>query len=121
MSWVIKETNKSIPRCVTTEKNTLYFLLYVKLPINAHQVYIIFEGTEYQLIHPAKEIFRKSPKMDFLKNILILPPDIYLIEFTQLTKKPRFRPTLTKNISHLMAIQRFFRPIISKNDASRLI
>ena len=47
MSWVIKETNKSIPRCVTTEKNTLYFLLYVKLPINAHQVYIIFEGTEY--------------------------------------------------------------------------
>ena len=39
------------------------------------------------MIDPAKKIFRKFPKIAFLKNVLILPLDIYLIEFTQLTKK----------------------------------
>ena len=36
-------------------------------------------------------------------------------------KKPCFRPTLTKNISHLMAIQTCLRPIIWKYDAFRWI
>ena len=68
------------------KKKVLRFAQYLKLPIDAYQVYTIFEFTEVYLIHPAKEIFRKFPKMAFLKNVLILPLDIYLLEFTQLTK-----------------------------------
>ena len=64
----------------------MHYLQYLKLPIDAHRVINIFELSDYYLIDPAKKIFRKFPKIDFLKNILILPLDIYLIEFTQLTK-----------------------------------
>ena len=59
---------------------------YLKLRINAYWVIATFEVSEIYLIDPAKEIFRKFPKMDILKNVLILRLDIYLIEFTQLTK-----------------------------------
>ena len=44
-------------------KKVLRFAQYLKLSIDVHQVYIIFEWTEVYLIHPAKEIFRKYPKI----------------------------------------------------------
>ena len=37
-----------------------------------------FKVSDIYLIGPAKKIFRKFPKMDFLKNVLILPPTILL-------------------------------------------
>ena len=43
---VIKEANKSIG-LLLQKKKSLHFFLYLKLPIDAYQVYIIFEGTEY--------------------------------------------------------------------------
>ena len=64
----------------------MHFLLYVMLPIDAYWVIATFEVSEIYLIDPAKEIFRKFPKMNILEFFLILPLDIYLIEFTQLTK-----------------------------------
>ena len=78
MSWVIRETIKKY-RCVTTTEkiNTLHLLQYVKLPINAHRVISIFEVSDCYLIDPAKRIFRKFPKLTFLKNILILPQVFY--------------------------------------------
>ena len=63
--------------CYFTEKKVLRYAQYVKLPIDAHPVYTIFESTEYYLIHPAKEIFRKFPKMIILEFILILPQVFY--------------------------------------------
>ena len=71
---------------VFQKKKSWQFLQYLKLPINAHRVINNFECSGIYLIDPAKEIFRKFPKMVFLKFISILPLDIYLIEFTQLTK-----------------------------------
>ena len=71
---------------INSQKKVLRFAQYVKLPIDAHRVIINFEVSGIYLAHPAKKIFRKFPKMDFLKNVLILPLDIYLVEFTQLTK-----------------------------------
>ena len=64
----------------------MHFLQYLTLPIDAHRDITIFELSDVYLIDPVKKIFRKFPKMAFLKNVLILPLDIYLIEFTQLTK-----------------------------------
>ena len=43
---IIKEANKSIG-LLLQKRNSLHFFLYLKLPIDAYQVYIIFEGTEY--------------------------------------------------------------------------
>ena len=68
------------------KKKVLRFAQYLKLPIDAYWVIATFEVPEIYLIDPAKEIFRKFPKMDILDFFLILPLDIYLIEFTQLTK-----------------------------------
>ena len=59
------------------KKNFLRFGQYLKLPIDAYQVYTNFESTEVYLIHPAKEIFRKFPKMVILKNVLILDQVFY--------------------------------------------
>ena len=59
---------------------------YLKLPIDAYWVIATFEVSEIYLIDPAKEIFRKFPKMDILDFFLILPLDIYLIELTEITK-----------------------------------
>ena len=72
----IKEANNKY-RSVTTEKKSLHFFLYLKLSISVHQVYTIFECSEYYLIHPAKEIFRKFPKMVIFDFILILPHVFY--------------------------------------------
>ena len=68
------------------EKKVLCFVEYAKLPINAYQVYIIFQCTFVCLIHPAKEIFRKFPKMVIFEFILNLPQVFYLVEATQITK-----------------------------------
>ena len=68
------------------KKNMVHFLQYLKLPINAHGVIGNFECIDIYLIHTAKEIFRKFPKIDFLKFILILPQVFYLIELTRLAK-----------------------------------
>ena len=54
------------------KKKVLRFAQYLKLPINAYQVYTNFEWTEVYLIHPAKEIFRKFPKIVIFEFILIL-------------------------------------------------
>jgi hypothetical protein len=75
-------SNMMVPGTLLTyilllQKKVLRFAQYLKLPINVHPVYIIFECREYYLIHPAKEIFRKFPKMVILKNILILPQVFY--------------------------------------------
>ena len=87
----IKETIKNIGALLVViyyrkKIFTLHFLQYVKLPINAYRVIAIFELSEVYLIDPAKKIFRKFPKLDFLKNILILSLKFYYIELTQLTK-----------------------------------
>ena len=42
---VIKEANKSIG-LLLQKKKLLHFFLYLKLPIDAYQVYIIFKGTD---------------------------------------------------------------------------
>ena len=55
----------------------MHSLLYVKLPIDAYRVITIFEFSDIYLIDPAKKIFRKFPKMVFLKNVLILPQVFY--------------------------------------------
>ena len=62
---------------LSQKKKVLCFVQYLKLPIDAYQVYTIFECTEVYLIHPAKEIFRKFPKMVILEFILILPQVFY--------------------------------------------
>ena len=59
------------------KKKVLRFAQYLKLPIDAYQVYTNFESTEVYLIHPAKEIFRKFPKMVILEFFLILPQVFY--------------------------------------------
>ena len=69
--------NHSMYIVCSKKKKVLRFAQYVKLPIDAFQVYIIFEWSEYYLIHPAKEIFRKFPKMVILEFILILPQVFY--------------------------------------------
>ena len=74
------------------------------MAINGYRVINVFKTTNIYLLHPAKKIFRKFPKMDFLKNILILPLDIYLKETDTTDKKTCFMPTLTKIISHLNTI-----------------
>ena len=59
------------------KKIMMHFLLYVKLPIDAYWVITIFEFSDIYLMDPAKKIFRKFPKMVFLKNVLILPQVFY--------------------------------------------
>ena len=54
--------------------------------INGYWVSVIFKVSDIYLIDPAKNNFRKFPKIAFLKNVLILPLDIYLIECTQVAK-----------------------------------
>ena len=39
------------------------------MAINGYRVINVFKTTNIYLLHPAKKIFRKFPKMDFLKNI----------------------------------------------------
>ena len=55
----------------------MHYLLYVKLPIDAYRVIATFEVSEIYLIDPAKEIFRKFPKMVIFEFILILPQVFY--------------------------------------------
>ena len=69
-----------------TEKKVLRYAQYLKLPIDAHQVYTIFECHFVCLISPAKEIFQKFPKMVIFEFILNLPQVFYLVEATQITK-----------------------------------
>ena len=57
-----------------------------KLPIDAYQLSMIFQGKNFYLIHPAKEIFQKFPKMVILEFILILPQVFYLVDSTQVKK-----------------------------------
>ena len=59
------------------KKKVLRFAQYLKLSIDVYQVYTIFECTEVYLIHPAKEIFRKFPKIVIFEFILILPHVFY--------------------------------------------
>ena len=68
-------------------KNMTLKVRYLKLPIGAYRVIIIFEFSDVYLIDTAKKIFRKSPKMVFLKNVLILLHVFYFIDLTTLTKK----------------------------------
>ena len=80
-------SNYAFQMCVILKnKKMILKLQYLKLPIDAYRVIANFEVSEIYLIDPAKEIFRKFPKMDILNFFLILPLDIYLLEFTQLTK-----------------------------------
>ena len=56
----------------------------VMMAINGYPLIDIFECTEYQLIHLAKKIFRKFPKIAFLEFILILPQVFYLVDSTEI-------------------------------------
>ena len=63
--------------CNNEKKNMILKVQYLTLPIDAYRDIPIFECSDYYLIDPAKKIFRKFPKMVFLKNVLILPQVFY--------------------------------------------
>ena len=63
--------------CNIEKTNMTLKVQYLKLPIDAYRVITIFELSDVYLIDPAKKIFRKFPKMVFLKNVLILPQVFY--------------------------------------------
>ena len=72
------------------------------MSIDVHRVITIFEFSDIYLLHPVKKIFRKFPKIAFLKFILILPQVFYLVDSTQVKKKQCFEACLDKHIMHLI-------------------
>ena len=66
-----------------------------------------FKVSDIYLIGPAKKIFRKFPKMDFLKNVLILPPTILLHRVESTDKTHCFKASLAKYITDLCPNQVF--------------
>ena len=80
---IINWTRIKIYVCTASvERNKIFILHYVirhnvKKAINGYWVINIFECPEYYLIHSAKGIFRKFPKIVILKNIFILPQISY--------------------------------------------
>ena len=80
------------------------------MAINGYRVIDVFEAYNIYLLHPAKKIFRKFPKMDFLDFFLILPPTILLHRIELTDKTHRFRASLAKYITYLMPKPRLSRP-----------
>ena len=66
-----------------------------------------FKVSDIYLIGPAKKIFQKFPKMDFLKNVLILPPTILLHRVESTDKTHCFKASLAKYITDLCPNQVF--------------
>ena len=66
-----------------------------------------FKVSDIYLIGPAKKIFRKFPKMDFLDFFLILPPAILLHRIESTDKTHCFKASLAKYITDLCPNQVF--------------
>ena len=80
------------------------------MAINGHRVIDNFEVSEVYLLHPAKKIFRKFPKIAFLKNIFEFASGFLLSRFNSSKKNQCFQASLDKYIMHLVTKKSLFRP-----------
>ena len=72
------------------------------MAINGYRVIDVFEAYNIYLLHPAKKIFRKFPKMDFFFASLVL---LHRIDSTD--KTHCFKASLAKYITDLCPNQVF--------------
>ena len=84
------------------------------MAINGYQVIDNFEVSEIYLLHPAKKIFQKFPKIAFLEFILILLQVFYLVDSTQVRKKQCLKASLESILCTLSHKKSLFRSSLCK-------